>query len=313
MYLHFGLRFFLAFANIFGLKKFPTSNNKWSLFISELNYNLHFVLFVSFYLLFLVINIAQISLNKKNEAEKDEKLNDAVNTLFSFLFWSHGFLYCCLTLVLLIYSRIYSEKLLRIIINLRRHSRCNENYMFFLLSSVQAMKNICFAIANSIIMYLKLNEKSSFVAALYIISFFHIWLYLLNFKCLFICFTEQISNFFKEFLKNVSKLEKTKGRVFLYRSSDDKEKEIIRILHRILFSTYKMLDDFYSFFQKPICFIFSSNLLFLMCNVTRLTKFGFLRNFISSLQALFLAFVIVFLSDVVYEQVCEKKHKHMQT
>lgn len=304
MTLHFGLRFYLIFAEVLGFKKIQVSNNKWRKLLSDFYYNFHFVFFLSYYLLYLALDIAQISLDRRGEAEKDIDLNDALSTFFSYLFWFHGVIYCCLSFVLLIYTRIYSKKLLCLVRKFRRHSRCKENYLYFGFSSFQALTNICFAISNLLLMYFKLKDRSIIAATFYSLTFFHIWINLLNYQCLYICFTEQISSSFKVFLNNVTKLEKIQNKMFLYPNNDDKEKAITGNLKRILFSRVKILEEFYSYFQKPICFLFAINLYFLIFNITRVSMSASMRNSISSLQALYLAFLIIFLSDIVNEQVC---------
>src|ERR1700755_703134 len=106
MSFHYGLRFFLSFCEVLGFRKFRVLENKWWHFLSELYYNVHFVLFESFYLLYLVLYIPQISLKFVNEAEKDENSNDVVSITMNYLYWYYGFIYCFLFIILLVHFRI---------------------------------------------------------------------------------------------------------------------------------------------------------------------------------------------------------------
>lgn len=303
MLLHNGLRFYLKLAEFWGLKKFQVPiNNKWYKFLSELYYSIHFVLFLSFYLLYIILYIPKISQDFRKESEKNGKSNDSVSTILNYFLWYYGFIYSCLSFTLLIYSRTQSEKFLHIVRSLKKGSSCNENYLFFLFSFIITTYDICFSITSEFHIFVTLKGKPFFLV-LHIIVVFHTCFLLINFQCLYICLTEQISSKFKKFNIGVSKLEKTLNKIIYFHNNEVNEIGFISKFYRIIFSMEITLEEFYSYFQKPICLTFSFNLLFLICNTTRLAKYGFQDNFLSIFQAIFIIFLIIFVSDVIIEQV----------
>lgn len=303
MSFHLGLRFFLIVSEIFGFNKFYVLHIKKIKLISNLYYSVHFVVFSSFFLTFVVLYFKQhlLTFSGIGNEQATKKEDNFIPILLNFLYSLSGFFYIFMAYFIIIYSRIYTENILRFLRKLKKQSCYNENYLYLIIN----------LLLSAYFIFISIHDIRNFVTRFQSQNYFLTWCFLgflhanfrtQNFVCQFVSFTEQISSSFKIFLRDVKTFEKIiYGKVFRPNSSN--EKIIFKNLSNSAFSIIKVTEYFNSYFQIPICFICIVNLFHFSVELIRLAKSGIQENFLMSLSAMFMTFVIFYLSDAVNVKV----------
>lgn len=289
---------------LFILQELKVSNNKLLKFLSNLLDNILFVLFLSLYVLYLVLYIQVLVTSKiifsgieKPSLEENTIISKALNQIFIVV----SLIYCSLPHALQIYSRIYSNNIQRFIRKIKRLSFCKENYMI-LVSTLLVIVFIIYGAFNNIYVLVDNIRGSSYQKAIYCLLCLCGNFQTAKIFCLFASATEKISSALKFFNKKIIEIENRRCNV-RFCCDIANGKRIIRKLTRKLFSIQNLNEDFYSYFQKPICLMFIVCLLFITSDIIRVATYKFQENITFVLQAIFVTFQILFVSDLINEQV----------